>query len=84
VSDWRRIGKVYAEAGEYEKATAALEKAVAVKAEDTGLAELGVMYNLEGKRDKAEEAFRKSIEKDPSDVWNTIFMAGSYVKVKAQ
>jgi tetratricopeptide (TPR) repeat protein len=30
-SEWRRIGKVYAEAGEFDKAEAALQKAVTAK-----------------------------------------------------
>jgi tetratricopeptide (TPR) repeat protein len=81
-SEWRRIGKVYAEAREFDKAEAALQKAVTAKSEDTSLAELGAMLNLNGKRELAEETFKKSIAKDPGDVWNTITMAGSYVGVR--
>jgi tetratricopeptide (TPR) repeat protein len=81
-SEWRRIGKVYAEAREFDKAEAALEKAVTAKSEDTSLAEFGAMLNLNGKRPLAEETFKKSIAKDPNDVWNCITMAGSYVGVR--
>jgi tetratricopeptide (TPR) repeat protein len=82
ISEWRRIGLVYAEAGEFDKAVEALKKAVEAKSEDTDLAEYGAMLNLSGKRSDAEEAFKKSIAKDPSDVWNTVAMAGSYVGVR--
>jgi len=81
-SDWRRIGKVYAEAREFDKAEAALQKAVTAKSEDTTLAELAAMLNLNGKRPEAEEAFKKSIAKDPNDFWNIVAMAGSYVGVR--
>jgi tetratricopeptide (TPR) repeat protein len=73
---------VYAEAGEFDKAVEALKKAVEAKSEDTDLAEYGAMLNLSGKRSDAEEAFKKSIAKDPGDVWNTIAMAGSYIGVR--
>lgn len=80
-SEWRRIGKVYAEAKEFDKAEAALQKAVAAKAEDTSLAEFGAMLNLNGKRSQAEDAFKQSIAKDPTDVWNSLMMAGSYLGI---
>lgn len=81
-SEWRRIGKVYAEAKEFDKAEAALQKAVAAKSEDTSLAEMGAMLNLNGKRSQAEETFKQSIAKDPTDVWNSVTMAGSYLGVR--
>jgi hypothetical protein len=40
------------------------------------------MLNLNGNRPLAEETFKKSLAKDPSDVWNCITMAGSYVGVR--
>ena len=80
-SEWRRIGKVFAEAGEFDKAESALQNAVTAKSEDTSLAELAAMLNLNGKRAQAEETFKQSIAKDPGDVWNNITMAGSYVGV---
>src|SRR6266545_582014 len=67
-AEWRRIGKVYAEAREFDKAETALQKAVAAKSEDTSLAELAAMLNLNGKRSLAEETFKQSIAKDPTDV----------------
>ena len=81
-SEWRRVGRVYAEAKEFDKAETALQKAVAAKSEDTSLADLGAMLNLNGKRSLAEEKFKQSIAKDPADVWNSITMAGSYLGVR--
>ena len=81
VSEWRRIGKVFAEAGEFDKAEAAPQKAVTAKPEDTSLAELAAMLNLNRKLSQAEETFKQSIAKDPGDAWNSITMAGSYVGV---
>lgn len=43
---------------------------------------LGAMLNLNGKRSLAEETFKQSIAKDPTDVWNSITMAGSYLGVR--
>lgn len=60
-----------------------MQKAVTAKSEDTSLAELGAMLNLNGMRPLAEETFKKSLAKDPGDVWNSITMAGSYVGVRS-
>lgn len=81
-SDWRRIAKVYAAAGEWDKAASACEKAQALKPnEDTLLAECGAFYNLKGDRAKAEGLFQRSFDADREDVWNTLAAAGSYLGV---
>ncbi|HEV8700927.1 MAG TPA: hypothetical protein VGV60_06610 [Candidatus Polarisedimenticolia bacterium] len=39
------------------------------------------MLNLNGKRSLAKATFKQSIAKDPTDVWNTVTMAGSCLGV---
>ncbi|HEX6642902.1 MAG TPA: tetratricopeptide repeat protein, partial [Thermoanaerobaculia bacterium] len=57
-TDWWRIGRVYWEAGEWDKAREAFEKSLAKNPnDDKGLAELGAYYLLKGDRAKAEELF---------------------------
>jgi tetratricopeptide (TPR) repeat protein len=84
-SDWRRIARVYAEAGEFEKAVSAMESAIALAPQAEGYqGELGAMLNLKGDRAKAEEWFAKSFAKDPNDIWATVNAAGSYIGVTPQ
>ena len=84
-SDWRRIARIYAEAGEFEKAATAMESSIALAPNAEGYqAELGAMLNLKGDRAKAEEWFAKSFARDPVDVWATVNAAGSYIGVTPQ
>ena len=54
-SDWFRIGRVYAEAGEWPKASEAFDKAMAMNADDdSGSIEYGAFANLNNDRTKAE------------------------------
>lgn len=80
--DWFRIGMVYFEADEWDKAKAAFDKALLLhpNAEDW-LAEIGACYNLKGDRAKAEEYFARSFKADPDDLHNVARAAGSYVGV---
>jgi tetratricopeptide (TPR) repeat protein len=85
VGDWRRLAKVYIEAGELERAAGALQKALAAEPKDSkALAELGAVRNLAGDRAKAEEMFAKSFEAKPDEFWNTLNAAASYLGVKPQ
>jgi tetratricopeptide (TPR) repeat protein len=82
-SDWMRLGRIYTEAKEWEKAKAAFEKAIAADPKDAGnLAEIGAWYNLRGERARAEELFEKALALKPSEVWVTSNIAGSYVDVE--
>lgn len=84
-TDWWRIGRVYWEAGEWDKARDAFEKSLAKNAkDDKGLAELGAYYMLKGDREKAEELFDRSFALEPGEVWSTSMVAGSYLGVKPQ
>ena len=84
-SDWLRIGRTYYEAGEWDKAKMAFDKAMAAEPKDTGIqAEVGAYYNLKGDRAKAEELFDKSFKAEPGEVWHTANAAGSYIGVVPQ
>lgn len=84
-TDWWRIGRVYWEAGEWDKARAAFEKSLEKNPnDDKGLAELGAYYLLKGDREKAEELFDKSMTIESGETWNTSMMAGGYLGVKPQ
>ena len=84
-SDWLRIGRVYLEAGEWDKARSAFDKALALSPKDgPWMAEIGGHYNLKGDRARAEEYFAKSFAQDSDEFWSTINVAGSYVGVKPQ
>jgi tetratricopeptide (TPR) repeat protein len=84
-TDWWRIGRVYWEAGEWDKARAAFEKSLEKNPnDDKGLAELGAYYLIKGDREKAEELFDKSFSIESGEVWNTAMMAGGYLGVRPQ
>ena len=84
-TDWWRIGRVYWEAGEWDKARDAFERSLARnKKDDKGLAELGAYYMLKGDRAKAEELYGKSLAIESGEVWNTAMMAGGYLGVRPQ
>ena len=83
--DWMRIGRVYIEAKEWDKAKDAFEKAIALDPKDEGnLSEVGGWYNLHGDRAKAEEYFGRAFASKPDEIWYTVNAAGSYVGVKPQ
>ncbi len=69
-SDWIRIGRVYYDAKEWNKAFAAVERALQLKPKDAPwLAEVGAYYNLRGDRAKAEELFDRSFQQESDEVW---------------
>ena len=83
--DWLRIGRLYSEAGEWQSAKEAFEKALLMDVKDADLhAEIGAHFNLHGDRTRAEELFTRSFELDPSEFWNTVNAAGSYVDLAPQ
>jgi tetratricopeptide (TPR) repeat protein len=84
-TDWWRIGRVYWEANEWDKARAAFEKSLGKNPkDDKGLAELGAYYLIKGDRDKAEELFDQSFKLESGEVWNTTAVAGGYLGVRPQ
>lgn len=83
--DLERIAKVYAEAGEWAKAEPLFRRvAEADPKDDAAQAEVGAYYNLNGDRAAAEAMFRRSFDRKPENVWNTLSAAGSYLGVKPQ
>ncbi len=83
--DWIRIGRVYLEAKEWDKARDAFEKAIALDPKDEGnLSKVGAWYNMHGNRAKAEEYFDRAFSSKPDEIWYTLNAAGSYVGVKPQ
>ncbi|MFN2507511.1 MAG: tetratricopeptide repeat protein [Chthoniobacterales bacterium] len=82
-SDRMRVGRVYWEAKEWEKAKAMFTQALELEPKDAPwLAEIGAYYNLMGERAKAEELFERSFQRDSSEVWQTVNVAGSYLGVE--
>jgi len=81
-SDWIRIGRIYFEVGDWDRARDAFEKVLTMKPKDEDwLAEIGAYYNLKGDRERAEELFARSFELDGNNHHNTAMAAGSYVGV---
>ena len=79
--DWIRAGRLYYQAGEWDKAKSAFVKVVAMKPRDEDwLAEIGAYHNLQGDRETAEELFQRSFSSGKS-LNNVLNAAGSYVGV---
>ncbi len=84
-SDWFRLGRVYAEAGEWDKARAAFDRALPANSrDDSGIIEYGAFANLNGDRAKAEELFEKGMNKNPREFWHWVAAGGSYLGVRPQ
>jgi tetratricopeptide (TPR) repeat protein len=83
--DWMRMGRVYVEAKEWDKAKGAFDKALALDPKDeSNLTEIGAWYNLHGDRQTAEDLFTRAFKSKPDEIWYTVNAAGSYVGVKPQ
>lgn len=81
-SDWSRIGRVYAEAGEWDKAKAAFDRVLAKNADDdSGMIEYGALANVNKDRPKAEELFEKAMKKNPREFWHWVGAGASYLGV---
>jgi tetratricopeptide (TPR) repeat protein len=84
-SDHFRIGKAYADAGNWEKAKAAFQRVETMEPDDTDwLVEVGAYYNLNGDRQKAEELFGRAFARPTGNPYNVAKAAGSYVGVTPQ
>jgi tetratricopeptide (TPR) repeat protein len=81
-SDWFRIGRVYAEAKEWDQASAAFDRALSLKPDDdSGMIEYGALANLNKDRDKAEALFDRAMKKNPREFWHWVGAGGSYLGV---
>ena len=66
---WTRLGHLYFDSDQYEKAIGAYTKSLALNAGDPNIwTDLGVMYRRSGNPDKAIESFNKAIEIDSTHV----------------
>ena len=84
-SDWFRIGRVYAEAGEWDKAKTAFDRALAEdKNDDSGMLEYGALANVNKDRDKAEALFAQAFKKNPREFWHWVGAGASYLGVRPQ
>jgi len=84
-SDWFRIGRLYVEAGEWDKAQAAFDRALPPDSgDDTGMIEYGGFANLNNDRQKAEDLFTRAFKKNPREFWHWVNAGGSYLGVKPQ
>lgn len=84
-SDWFRVGRVYAEAGEWEKARKAFEQALAMKpGDDSGMVEYGALANVHNDRTTAESLFEGAMKKNPREFWHWVTAGASYLGVRPQ
>jgi tetratricopeptide (TPR) repeat protein len=84
-SDFFRVGRVYAEAGEWEKAKAAFERSITMKpSDDSGRLEYGAWANLNKDRAKAEQLFQEAFRKNPREFWHWVTAGASYLGVRPQ
>jgi len=84
-SDWFRVGRVYVEANEWDKAQAAFDKALALEPDDdSGMIEFGALMNVNKDRAKAEALFAKAMAKNPGDFWHWVNAGASYLGVAPQ
>ena len=84
-SDWFRLGRVYSEAGEWDKARVAFDKFLAMSPnDDTGIVEYGGLANIHTDRARAEELFEKAMTRKPREFWHWVNAGGSYLGVRPQ
>ena len=63
-SDWFRLGRVYSEAGEWDKARDAFDRALALDpGDDSGMIEYGALANIHKDRVRAEMLIAKAMER---------------------
>jgi tetratricopeptide (TPR) repeat protein len=84
-SDWFRIARVYEEAGEWDKARTAFDRALGIDADDdSGMIEYGALANLHDDRATAEAQFDKAFRKNGREFWHWVGAGASYLGVRPQ
>jgi tetratricopeptide (TPR) repeat protein len=84
-SDWFRLGRIYVEANEWNRAQEAFERAIALDAgDDSGMIEYGAFANVHKDRAKAEALFTRALTRKPREFWHWVGAGGSYLGVKPQ
>jgi tetratricopeptide (TPR) repeat protein len=81
-SDWVRLGRIYVESNEWDKAQNAFDKALALEPNDDGIQiEYGAFANVKKDRMKAEMLFGKAFNKSSKDFWHWVGAGASYLGV---
>jgi tetratricopeptide (TPR) repeat protein len=81
-SDYQRVGQIYAEAGENERAEQLFTQALALDAkDDTGQAEIGAWYIRRGQREKGEQLLAQAFGRNPNEVWHYLRVAEAYMNL---
>jgi tetratricopeptide (TPR) repeat protein len=81
-SDWERIGQVYAEAGENDRAETCFQKMLAMDSkDDTGQALVGAWYIRIGQREKGEALLAQAFQRNPDEVWHYVAAAEAFLGV---
>jgi tetratricopeptide (TPR) repeat protein len=81
-NDWQRIGQIYSDAGENDKAAPLFERALAADPkDDTGQAEIGAWYIRMGQRDKGEALFAKAFARNPDETAHYVRAAEALLNV---
>ena len=78
-SDYQRIGRLYADLGEWEKARPLFDKAMAMKRKASLWAEAGAWYYLNGDHDKGAALFEQALAIEGDDPWAHAMAAGAYL-----
>lgn len=81
-NDWQRIGVLYAEAAETDKAVMYFERALAADPkDDTGQSEIGAWYIRMGRREQGEALFAKAFARSPDEVGHYLRAAEAYLNL---
>lgn len=74
-----RVARAYREAGEWDRAKPLFDRVLEMAPKDEDwAAEIGAYHLLAGDRARAEELFARSFSEDPSNLYNTLLVAGAY------
>ena len=81
-SDWQRIGEVYAQAREKDRAAEYFQKALTANPkDDTGQAEIGAWYISIGQREKGEDLLSQAMARNPDEMWHYLRAAEALLGV---
>jgi len=81
-SDYERIGRLYADLGEWDKARPLFDKAMALKRKAALYAEAGAWYYLNGDKAKGEALFEQALAIEADDPWAHAMAAAAYLGKK--
>jgi tetratricopeptide (TPR) repeat protein len=83
--DWQRVGQIYADAGENDKAAQFYDRTIAADGkDDSAHAEIGGWYIRIGQREKGEALLAKALARNPDEAWHYVHAAAGYLGVMAR